>query len=82
MLYVIANDYDEALDNIEVDEAIIEAANTGSFTIDFEYGYERIYEYSGGEDSEWVTLGCGEVDLEDLDIGVDELFYFIKSRCL
>jgi len=80
MITVEARDYDEMIENIDIDEAIEEAADKGTPNIDVEYGKCKPYTYKGSDDCEWITYGEVTINItDDLDIDVCELLSYIKE---
>ena len=73
MITIEARTLDEALDSIDIDAAIIEAAKCCSKYIHIEWGSNKPYDYKGCEDYVWIPYGYEMISLDDLNIGIDEV---------
>jgi hypothetical protein len=79
MITIEARTFDEALDAIDIDEAIEEAVNRCSKYIHIEWGLNKPYDYKGCEDYEWIPYGEETISLEDIGVGIEELLCYINE---
>ena len=74
MITVEAREYDEALEAIDIDEAIEDAAKGCGRYISIEWGVNKPYsDLFGEEDYEWIPYGEAVITLKELNISIDEV---------